>query len=704
MHSLQHYTHHIFKSCKWLVIGNDPLSIQKYNLELPLRVPIQPQLKIDTDGKEFTTMIKTMKGNDSRDNPDRKKNAKLGKRWNRLRSHISPEARRKMEALLAGNTVVSAPADLDGCIAGPNSIQSAPPADFKFFKESMKQKKKVGRRHSKEEYYDEDDLQAKDILRERRQAIPPIENLSSVQRFRRENVSNQRKYGTSIDDNDNDCISLREPPPVRSLKNVRRFNSEKNIISFDESVDEFQELKQRRGMVNSPSFRKYKKSVGEITSQSMDSQQLLFRRKSEHVKSNVKIPQGIITIVITDVEGSTKLWEKNPIVMKEALDLHDSVIRRCYTNHNGYEITTEGDCFILAFHHPLDALSFALQAQVDLYNAKWSDRLLSLADTKLDEPNVMRGLRVRIGLDHGETVSNEHEVTKRTFYKGEAMSVAKAIEKITHGGQIVTTVETWRAVSGMAERYLGSPQVVDCGEYDLHDCYEDGSFIRKKLVQLVPKRFAYNYFAWRGEKDTVIDDGQEGRLFPPLKSDKQTNTGFQDAPFKGNKVVLVFVYTVRTTDDLCDEAKANNSSLLSKYIRYQLLACTPPGYECQETDGQWMLAFHTLESAINFGVKIVQKLECAPLNVKVGIQQGLFTSQGPHAVTGRADYFGPVVNRAARIAAIGEAGQVLLGVPEDSSKNFKIPSLEEVHINFLRCANLKGVSVSTTLYECSAAK
>ena len=619
------------RSCK--LYGNDLLSIQNYNLELRLGVPIQPQLNIDTDEKEFTKMLKTMKGNDSRDNPDKKKNAKLGKRWNRLRSHISPEARRKMEALLAGETVVSAPAALGGSVALPHSVQSAPTADVKFFKKSIEQKKKVGRRYSREEYNNEDDHHIKDSSRGRRQGNPPIENLSNVQRFRRENVSTQKKYGTSTDnndDNDKECISLREPPPVRSLKNVRRYNSEKNIISFDESVDEFQELKQRRGVMNSPSFRKYKKSVGEITSQSMDSQQLLFRRKSQEVKSNVKIPQGIITIVVTDVEGSTKLWEKNPIVMKEALDLHDSVIRRCYTNHNGYEITTEGDCFLLAFHHPLDALSFALQAQVELYNAKWSDRLLSLADAKLDETNVMRGLRVRIGLHHGETVSNEHEVTKRTFYKGEAMSVAKAIEKITHGGQIVTTVETWRAVSGMAERYLGSPQVVDCGEYDLHDSYEDGSFIRKKLVQLVPKRFAYDYFAWRGQKENDVDD-QEGRLFPPLKSDKQTNTGFQDAPFKNNEVVLVFVYTVRTTDDLCDEAKANNSSLLSRYIRYQLLACTPPGYECQETDGQWMLAFHTLDSAINFGVKIVQKLECAPLNVKVGIQQGLFTSQGPHA-------------------------------------------------------------------------
>ncbi len=643
--------------------------------------------------------IRMVKTNDSRNYDfEKKKNDKSGRRRSRSgRSHISPDSRRKMEALLSGDSVMSAPPVLDGTPADLGSIQSAPTVDVKFQK--SKEQKKLSRRHSSYPSHQ----QTRNDSRRGRFFDPPIHNLSNVQRYRRDSIPTEQKPKNSLSRNNDEVSSLRNepPPPIRNLKNVRQYKSEKDITfgSKNKPIDESEETKL------SSLTRNDKQSVGESTSRSLCSQELLFKRKSQEIKSNVKIPQGVITIVITDVEGSTKLWEKNPIVMKEALDLHDTVVRRCYHNHKGYEITTEGDSFILAFHHPLDALSFALQAQIDLYNANWSDRLLSLADTKLDKQNCMRGLRVRIGLHHGESVSFEHEITKRTYYKGEAMSIAKAIEKISHGGQILTTVETWRAVSGMAERYLGSPQVLDCGEYELLDSCGDESYKRKKLVQLLPKRFAYDFFSWRGEKDTNgCDDGQEGRLFPPLKTDKQTNTGFQDAPFDNNEVVLVFVYTVITEDDLCDDAKTKNSSLLSKYIRYQLLTCSPPGYECQETDGQWMLAFHTLESAISFGVKIVKKLEDAPLNVKVGIQKGNFTSQGPHAVTGRADYFGPVVNRAARIAAIGEAGQVLVGIPGDHAGDFKLPSSKEFNIDFLRCTTLKGVSVSTTLFQCSIAE
>jgi class 3 adenylate cyclase len=574
---------------------------------------------------------------------------------------ISPEVRRRMENHLVGSdTVRSAPADYEGEKKQNYSVKSDPTADVPFVikvadGKRLRPARSTGQIHA------------------------TIEN---------------RKRNTKPKDSSNLQHIGRRHSADSDRGRDKAYRPEKMKEKDD---DAFRMKSLGKSLPNKK--KDYPKSVGMMTSQTMDSQILLFRRKSHEVKSNVKVPEGKITIVITDVESSTKLWEVDAVAMKEALDLHDSVLRKCYTNHNGYEITTEGDSFHLAFHHPLDALSFALQAQIDLYNAKWPSSILSIKNAGVDRKKILCGLRVRMGIHHGETISYKHEITHRTYYKGEAMNYTKAIESMSHGGQILTTVETWRAVSGMAERYLGSPQVLDCGEHKLDDD-ATGPLKSQKLVQLVPKRFAYDYFTWRGMKGTPSRDEEEGRRFPPLKSKKKLNTCFNDAPYKDNEVVVVFVYTVTTMENLCEEANANNITLLSKYIRFQLLSCNPPGYECQEANGQWMLVFHTLSSAIIFGVKIAEKLENAPLKVKVGIQSGSFTSQGPHAVTGRADYFGPVVNRAARIASSGENGQVLLGVTADQVDDIKLPTSNTFKLNYLRCAQFKGMSMVTTVYDC----
>ena len=402
--------------------------------------------------------------------------------------------------------------------------------------------------------------------------------------------------------------------------------------------------------------------TGDVTvGASLTSQDLLCRRKSDSLKSAVKVPSGSITIVVTDVQNSTGLWEKDPSAMKEALNLHDAIIRKCYFKHSGYEITTgkfggrlvtncfkvgthdlllyflvEGDSFQIAFQHPLDALSFCFQAQIDLYDANWSDDILSLKDAKLDKGKTFRGLRVRMGLHHGPTTSHIHEITLRIFYKGEALDVAKTVSQAARGGMILTTLETWRSVSGMAERYLGSPQVIDCGTHIL-----DGERPHS-LVQLVAKKQAFDYFYWRGRSgDQHRKERREGRRFSLISSIKQVSASFFDAPYSGNVVTLVFAYTVDMIDDLSEGAKLKNNATLAKILRNQLNSSDHQGYECQEDGGNWMLAFHSVSGAVTFGTAIVESIKDAPINVKVGIHTGSFTSMGPHAVTGRADYFGP---------------------------------------------------------------
>jgi hypothetical protein len=51
-------------------------------------------------------------------------------------------------------------------------------------------------------------------------------------------------------------------------------------------------------------------------------------------------PSGAATLMFTDLEGSTKLWEALPDDFKQLLDLHSQIVRAALKKHNGYEVGT----------------------------------------------------------------------------------------------------------------------------------------------------------------------------------------------------------------------------------------------------------------------------------------------------------------------------------------------------------------------------
>ena len=75
-----------------------------------------------------------------------------------------------------------------------------------------------------------------------------------------------------------------------------------------------------------------------------------------------------VTLVLTDVEGSTALWEWNHAATDEAINVHDHVMRSLLTKYHGYEITTEGDAFLLALHEPTDAVAWCMATQQVLWS------------------------------------------------------------------------------------------------------------------------------------------------------------------------------------------------------------------------------------------------------------------------------------------------------------------------------------------------
>eukprot|EP00993_Chasmostoma_nieuportense_P007611 NODE_881_length_1792_cov_28.327928_g825_i0.p1 GENE.NODE_881_length_1792_cov_28.327928_g825_i0~~NODE_881_length_1792_cov_28.327928_g825_i0.p1 ORF type:complete len:577 (-),score=153.47 NODE_881_length_1792_cov_28.327928_g825_i0:62-1762(-) len=151
-------------------------------------------------------------------------------------------------------------------------------------------------------------------------------------------------------------------------------------------------------------------------------------------------PRGHITLVFTDVQSSTFLWENFPTDMKAALGRHNTLMRDELTKHSGFEVKTEGDAFMVAFQSVTQALDWGVAVQRRLLQTQWPKALLDTRETcTVRDANgqpIFYGLRVRMGMNSGNPEAQVDPITERTDYFGPAVNLAARIEGMAKGGQI----------------------------------------------------------------------------------------------------------------------------------------------------------------------------------------------------------------------------------------------------------------------------
>src|SRR5689334_10498539 len=78
-----------------------------------------------------------------------------------------------------------------------------------------------------------------------------------------------------------------------------------------------------------------------------------------------ELPTGTVTLLLADIEGSTRLWETDPDEMADAVARLDSTLTELVTSHAGVRPVEqgEGDSFVLAFARATDAVACALRLQ-----------------------------------------------------------------------------------------------------------------------------------------------------------------------------------------------------------------------------------------------------------------------------------------------------------------------------------------------------
>ena len=239
-------------------------------------------------------------------------------------------------------------------------------------------------------------------------------------------------------------------------------------------------------------------------------EQTLFVPSSEHrVESGQSrsdkrnLPSGTVTLLFTDIEGSTRLLQRLGDSYAGVLAECRQLLRATFQEWNGREVDTQGDAFFIAFARATDAVLAAVDVQRALSAHPWPEGVT---------------VRVRMGLHTGEpTLTHEG-------YVGLDVHRAARIMNAGHGGQVLLS----QATANLVEQDLPDDVTLrDLGEYHLKDLSR-----AKHLFQLVISGLPAD--------------------FPPLKTldTHPNNLPVQLTPFIGREQELEAILLLLRSEDL----------------------------------------------------------------------------------------------------------------------------------------------------------
>jgi predicted ATPase/class 3 adenylate cyclase len=160
------------------------------------------------------------------------------------------------------------------------------------------------------------------------------------------------------------------------------------------------------------------------------------------------LPTGTVTFLLTDIEGSSKLWEASPDAMTSAIRRHHEIIHGEIERHRGMRPADqgEGDSVLAAFSSPTDAVTCALETQLRLTKEPWPEGI---------------NLRVRMAVNTGEAKLRDAQ-----NYAGPSLNRSARLRSLAHGGQVLVSQSTWdlvreRPPSGSSFKDLGSHLLKD---------------------------------------------------------------------------------------------------------------------------------------------------------------------------------------------------------------------------------------------------
>jgi class 3 adenylate cyclase len=157
------------------------------------------------------------------------------------------------------------------------------------------------------------------------------------------------------------------------------------------------------------------------------------------------LPSGTVTFLFTDIEGSTKLWQDQPAMMRSAVARHDALIRESIERYGGQVFKTTGDGFFAVFSRAPGALSAAIAGQLALQSEEWEERCL---------------IRARMALHTGEAEERDGD------YFGPTLNRTSRLVSAGYGGQVLLSLVTHSLVR---DQLPDGVELHDLGEHRLKD-------------------------------------------------------------------------------------------------------------------------------------------------------------------------------------------------------------------------------------------
>ncbi|MBV9893612.1 MAG: adenylate/guanylate cyclase domain-containing protein [Chloroflexi bacterium] len=145
--------------------------------------------------------------------------------------------------------------------------------------------------------------------------------------------------------------------------------------------------------------------------------------------SSRALPTGVVTFLLTDIEGSTRLWEADHAAMAEALARHDRIVNTCVRRLNGHVVKSkgEGDSVFAVFRLARDAVTAALVLQCALNAEQWP---------------TAQPIRVRMAIHTGQVDLRDGD------YYGPTVNRCARLRALAKGGQVLISGASARLTEG----------------------------------------------------------------------------------------------------------------------------------------------------------------------------------------------------------------------------------------------------------------
>lgn len=141
----------------------------------------------------------------------------------------------------------------------------------------------------------------------------------------------------------------------------------------------------------------------------------------------VQLPSGFVTLLMTDIEGSTAIVQQLEDRYRELIDEVRAILRSTAVKWDGHVVEARADEFFAVFENPSCALNTAMAIQSELRERSWADDL---------------DVRVRVGIHSG------YPTLAEANYIGMPVHVTARVCAAAHGGQILVSGDTKTALTG----------------------------------------------------------------------------------------------------------------------------------------------------------------------------------------------------------------------------------------------------------------